>query len=215
MKKKYILWDHDGVLVNTEPWYYRANDRALSDEGISISEKEYMRFMQSGESVWTLAAEQGIDEVRIRKGKERRNRYYQEYIAAEDIEIPGVIDVLEKLKPHFSMAIVTTSRREDFELIHHNRSITSYMDFCLTSGDYARAKPSPDPYLEAVKRFGAEPGECAAVEDSARGLKSAIAAGIDCIIIKHDFTRSHDFTGAWRMADSIRDIPDILNSFYY
>ncbi len=215
MKKKYILWDHDGVLVNTERLYFRANERALSDEGISIDENEYMCFMQSGESVWTLAAEQGIDDARIREGKARRNRYYQEYIAAEDIEIPGVIEVLKKLKLHFSMAIVTTSRREDFELIHHTRSITSYMDFCLTSGDYPQAKPSPDPYLTAVKRFGAEPGECVAVEDSARGLKSAIAAGIDCIIIKHEFTRSHDFTGAWKMADSIRDIPRILNSFCY
>lgn len=215
MKKKYILWDHDGVLVDTERLYFRANERALSDEGIYIDENQYMRFMQSGESVWTLAAEQGMDGVRIREGKARRNRYYQEYLTTENIDIPGVIEVLEKLKPKFSMAIVTTSRREDFELIHHTRSITSYMDFCLTSGDYPRAKPFPDPYLEAVKRFGTEPGECVVVEDSARGLKSAIAAGIDCIIIKHEFTQSHDFSGAWRMVDSILDIPHILNLFCY
>jgi len=212
MNKKFILWDHDGVLVNTEPWYFRANERALSDEGISISENEYMSFMQSGESVWTLAAEKGIDDSRIMAGKARRDRYYQEYIVTEDIEIPGVIEVLEKLKLHFSMAIVTTSRRQDFNLIHHSRTILDYMDFYLASGDYPRAKPFPDPYLTAAKRFGAYPGECIAVEDSARGLKSAIAAGIDCVIIKHDFTRSHDFTGAWRMADSIQDIPVILNS---
>jgi len=203
------------VLVDTERWYFRACQRALSDEGISISENEYMRFMQSGESVWTLAAETGIDDVRIREGKERRNRYYQEYIVTEDIEIPGVIEVLEKLKSRFSMAIVTTSRREDFELIHRSRPILDYMDFYLTSGDYAYAKPCPDPYLKAVKCFGAYPGEFTAVEDSARGLKSAIAAGIDCIIIKHEFTRSHDFTGAWHMVNSIREIPYILDSFCY
>jgi len=215
MKKKYILWDHDGVLVDTEKWYFRACQRALSDENIFIDENEYMGFMQSGESVWTLAADKGIDDVRIREGKARRDRYYQEYIRSEDIEIPGVIEVLEKMEPYFSMAIVTTSRPEDFELIHRSRNILDFMDFCLTSGDYPRAKPCPDPYLTAVKRFGAEPGECVAVEDSARGLKSATAAGIDCIIIKHEFTRSHDFTGAWRMADSIRDIPLILDSFCY
>lgn len=215
MKKKYILWDHDGVLVNTERWYFKANERALAEAGIIISEDQYMRFMQSGDSVWTLAAEKGIDDIRIREGKERRNRYYQEYIAAENIEIPGVIEVLEKLKSHYSMAIVTTSRREDFELIHCSRNIRDYMDFCLTSGDYPRAKPCPDPYLEAMRRFRADPDECVAVEDSARGLKAASAAGIDCIIIKHEFTRSHDFSGAWKMVDSIRDIPHILNLFCY
>ena len=214
MKKKYILWDNDGVLVNTERWYFRANERALLEEGISITENEYMFFMQSGTSAWTIAEERGISDTSIKKGKALRNRYYQEYLLAEDIEIPGVVEVLEKLKHRFSMAIVTTSRREDFELIHRSRSITDYMDFCLTSGDYAHAKPYPDPYLAAVKRFGAEPEECIAVEDSARGLKSAIAAGIDCVIIKHEFTRSHDFTGAWKMADSIRDIPHILEPGY-
>lgn len=202
------------MLVDTEMWYFRACQRALSDEGIPIDENEYMRFMQSGLTVWTLAEERGLSGSRIMEGRARRDRYYQEYILSEDIEIPGVIEVLEKLKPHFSMAIITTSRREDFELIHHKRSITSYMDFCLTSGDYPRAKPWPDPYLEAVKRFGAAPDECAAIEDSARGLKSAIAAGIDCIIIKHEFTRSHDFTGALRRADSILDIPHILKCEY-
>lgn len=211
MKKKYILWDHDGVLVNTERWFFRANQRALFEEGISISEDEYMRFMQSGVSVWTLATEKGIGDARVSEGRARRNRYYQEYLLTENIEIHGVIDVLENLRRNFSMAIVTASRREDFDLIHHSRSILNYMDFCLTSGDYVKSKPFPDPYLAAVERFGASPDECVAVEDSSRGLKSAVAAGIDCVIIKHEFTQSHDFTSAFRIVDSIKDLPLLLS----
>ena len=55
------------------------------------------------------------------------------------------------------MAIVTTSKRRDFELIHRERPIIRYMDFVLTIEDYSRAKPDPEPYLTALKRFRARP----------------------------------------------------------
>ena len=56
------------------------------------------------------------------------------------------------------------------------------MRFVLANGDYVSSKPAPDPYLEASRRFGAEPGDAIVVGDSERGLRSAVAAGIDCVI---------------------------------
>jgi len=106
------------------------------------------------------------------------------------------------------MAIITTSRRKDFELIHKNRNILNFMDFYLTLEDYQKAKPEPEPYLKGMEIFNALPEECVINEDSARGLKSAIAAGIDCIIIKNGFTKSHDFTGAKLIVDKIEDLLD-------
>ena len=108
------------------------------------------------------------------------------------------------------MAVVTTSRREDFELIHRSRDLLSRMEFVLTIEDYAEPKPHPAPYLAALARFGADPAEAVAVEDSARGLKSAVAAGLDCIIVRHPFTAAQDFSGARQMVDSIRDVPGLL-----
>jgi len=108
------------------------------------------------------------------------------------------------------MAVVTTAKRADFELIHQGRQITPYMDFVLVREDYTRAKPDPEPYLTALKRFGAAAEEALVVEDSARGLSSAVAAGIDCAIVHNDFTKSQDFSRARYRIEVLAELKDIV-----
>jgi HAD superfamily hydrolase (TIGR01509 family) len=201
--KKYILWDHDGVLVDTEQWYYMATCRALEELGISVEKKVYLEYMQEGKSMWSFAYSRGFPDEAINEQRLKRNLYYQEYLQTEDIEIPGVEETLELLGSHYSMAIVTTSKRKDFDLIHKNRSIVGFMNFVLTREDYRHAKPDPEPYLTALQRFGAMPDEALIIEDSGRGLKSAVSAGIDCIVIENEFTISHDFSDAALVLHSI------------
>ena len=207
MKIKYILWDNDGVLVDTEKWYFKANKITLSEIGIELSKNDYMYYMQNGISVWNIPKEKGINEEIIKTQKEKRNKYYQNFIARENIEIPNVLTVLSELKQNYKMAIITTSKKEDFDLIHRHRNILDHMEFYLTKGDYERSKPHPDPYLSGMTKFNAKPSECIIIEDSARGLKSAIAAGIDCIIIENDFTAGHDFYGAKCIINNIDELP--------
>lgn len=109
------------------------------------------------------------------------------------------------------MAIVTTAKRADFQLIHHERQITSYMDFVLVREDYTLAKPDPEPYLTALKRFGvATKEETLVVEDSSRGLRSAVAAGIDCAIVHNDFTKTQDFSQARYRIETLAELRDIV-----
>ena len=70
------------------------------------------------------------------------------------------------------------------------------MDFVLVREDYKLAKPHPEPYLTGLKRLGATKEETLVVEDSSRGLNSAVAAGIDCAIVLNDFTKAQDFSQA-------------------
>ena len=211
--KKFILFDHDGVLVNTEHWYYMANKRALEELGIDLSLPVYLELMANGTKVWTLAQAAGIDAQAIHESRTRRDSYYQQYLMSEDIEISGVVETLKEVSSFCNMAIVTTSRRVDFELIHRDRQIIDYMDFVLTVEDYARAKPHPEPYLSALRRFQATPDQAIVVEDSARGLKSAVAAGVDCIVVHNDFTASHDLSAATMKIETICELPAIMEEF--
>jgi len=210
--KRYILWDNDGVLVDTEHWYFKATQRALGELGVNLDEKTYQERMVRGASSWELASQAGIDPERIVAQRRQRDAYYQEYLAQETIEIPGVERVLAKLArdSNLRMAIVTTSSRANFDLIHRNRNLLQFMDFVLTREDYVLSKPNPEPYLLALSRFGASVDECLVVEDSQRGLQAAIAAGIDCAVVSNVFTASHDFTGATHRLDSIHDLPGII-----
>jgi len=78
--KEYILFDHDGVLVDTEPWYYRAGQRALADMGVTLDKEQYLRDMSQGLGTWTQARAAGIDEATISRQREVRDAYYQEYL---------------------------------------------------------------------------------------------------------------------------------------
>lgn len=207
---KYILWDHDGVLVDTEYWYFRSTQRALAEIGVHFEQDQYLEFMARGQTMWDLARQRGIAEDVIALHRSQRDRYYQDYLRTEDIEIPGVCAVLEELSQSFSMAIVTTAKKTDFALIHRDRAIVPYMDFVVTNGDYERSKPAPDPYLKASELFKALPQEAIAIEDSERGLRSAVAAGIDCLVIENAFTKSQDFSLATCVLQSIRDVPAAL-----
>ena len=209
-KKRFILWDHDGVLVDTERWYYAALREAMAPLGVDFDQSTYLAIMARGGTYWDVAASRGATPDDITRQRRVRDHLYREFLQREPIEIPGVGEVLEKLSADFRMAVVTTSRREDFELIHRSRDLLARMEFVLTIEDYSEPKPHPAPYLAALARFGADPAPAVAVEDSARGLKSAVAAGLDCLIIRHPFTAAQDFSGAKRMVDSIRDLPGVL-----
>jgi HAD superfamily hydrolase (TIGR01509 family) len=209
---KYLLWDHDGVLVDTEYWYFRSTQRALAEMGVHFERDEYLEFMSRGQTMWDLARQRGILEDIIAQHRSHRDAYYQEHLRTEDIEIPGVLDVLNELSHSFSMAIVTTAKKVDFEIIHRDRTIVSYMDFVLANGDYARSKPAPDPYLKALERFDAQPDEAIVIEDSERGLRSAVAAGIECVVIENAFTKSQDFSQAKCVLKSIHELPALLIS---
>jgi len=151
-----------------------------------------------------------MDEHSVQRHRVERNALYQEFLRSQPIEIAGVEEVLAELAPRHRMAIVTTARRSDFELIHAERDLLGHFEFVLTVDDYARSKPHPDPYLAALARLGAEPHETIAIEDSTRGLKSARAAGIPCVVIRSSLTASEEFPEAWRVVDSISEIPRVL-----
>ena len=208
--KKIILWDHDGVLVDTEKWYFEATRKALSEFEIEVDKLRYLDFMQDGRSIWSLAYSKGFSDKMISDQRKKRDIYYQDFLLNKDIEIPGVEETLAALCMTYSMAIVTTSKRKDFELIHKNRSIVRFMDFVMTVEDYRKAKPDPEPYLAALKKYGAVPQEAIVIEDSGRGLRSAVAAGIDCIVVENEFTSTHDFTMAKMILKSITDLKKVL-----
>ena len=209
MNKKYILFDNDGVLVETENWYYEASKRALKEFfDVDVSFSEYMKLMTDGKGVWLAATNATQNEIDI--ARKQRDIYYQEYLKVENIAIKNVHEVLKKLSKKYKMAIVTTSRRVDFEIIHKNRGITDFMEFVLCVEDYPRAKPYPDPYLKGVELFNAKKEDVLIVEDSERGLLSANSAKIECVIVFNEFTKTQNFSTSQYKIEKLKDLIELL-----
>ena len=207
----HILLDHDGVLVDTEPLYYRATRACLADLGVELDLPEYLALMADGASAWERARPLGASDADIERGRQRRNALYRELLVSEPIAIEGVEEALAELRRHCRLAIVTTSLPEDFAVIHRDRNIVPLVDFVLTREAYRRSKPHPDPYLAALARFGIGPATALAVEDSERGLRAAVAAGLDCATVHHPFTASQDFSLAtWRVGSLAELVERVL-----
>ena len=209
--KKYILFDNDGVLVDTEIWYFEANKKALKELGLTLHMATYQEIMARGGTAWEVAIAQGIETSIIDKKRVQRDIYYQDFLQTKNLEIPKVKKVLADLSKKYKMAIVTTSRRVDFELIHKQRGISDFMQFVLCVEDYNRAKPYPDPYLKGLALFKTTSEKTIVVEDSQRGLSSAVNAKIECVIVKNDFTKTHDFSKANYFIDNLEQLETILN----
>ena len=208
--KQFILFDNDGVLVHTEPLYYEANLKVFGEMGLEVDETAYHDIMIAGKSVFSVAEAKGFSPEEVAFWRDRRNDYYQDFIRSRDISIPGTDKVVEELAKRFRMGIVTTSRRVDFELIHEDPRFTRHMEFILCVEDYPRAKPYPDPYLAGLQAFHARPEQAVVVEDSERGLRAAVNAGIDCIVVHNSFTAHHDFSSASGQIPDLQRLLDIL-----
>ncbi len=204
-----IFWDNDGVLVDTERLYFQASQEILKETGIVLEEKQFQNIsLKEGRSVFDLALEKGVLQPEVDRLREVRNRRYTELLTRGIHILDGVRETLDRLRGKMSHAVVTSSRRIHFDTMHSHTGLLPYFDFVLTSEDFQRSKPDPEPYLRALVRSGLRPEECLVIEDSERGLHAAMAAGIHCIVIPNDLTCEGDFHGAWRVFNSCRQIPD-------
>jgi HAD superfamily hydrolase (TIGR01509 family) len=205
---KAIFFDNDGILVDTERLYYAATRDILANVGIDLTREMYIEFfLIKGNGTWHLASEKGLSLDAINNLRDKRNKLYGQMLENESNIIDGVNDVLEKLNGKYLMGIVTSSRKEHFDLIHQPLGILKYFEFILTGDDYKNFKPHPEPYLLAVEKSGCKKGECLAVEDSERGLISAKKAGINCFVIPSELTCNGNFSSADKILKNITELP--------
>jgi HAD superfamily hydrolase (TIGR01509 family) len=206
-----VLWDNDGVLVDTEGLYFQACKQVLGSVGIDLTLNQYKDIsLRRGESTFVLAAEQGTDADMVSRLRERRDRIYAELLESRCPVIDGVEEELRSLHGRVRMGVVTSAPRRHFEAAHARSKVIQYMDFVLTREDYTHSKPHPEPYLTAMQRDGLRPDQCIVVEDSERGLAAATAAGLECIIVLSEWTRGGDFTKAVAVVESITEVTQHL-----
>jgi HAD superfamily hydrolase (TIGR01509 family) len=206
-----IFWDNDGVLVDTEPLYFEATRQVLASIGVHLTRDQYLDlFLIQGRGAWHLAEDAGLGAAAVEQLRLERNALYGDWLAREPRLVEGVAETLSTLHGRYVMAVVTSSRKDHFEIIHRHTGILGCFDFILTSDDFTSVKPHPEPYLRAVERSGRPREACVAIEDSERGLQSASRAGIDCIVVPSGLTRGCRFAGARAILGSVREVPAAL-----
>jgi len=206
-----ILWDNDGVLVDTERLYFRATKEILAKINIDLTKDLYVElFLKQGKGAWHLAEGKGVPAPEVKRMREERNALYGKYLREKPVVILGAEETLARLHGRFTMGIVTSSRRDHFEIIHRSTNLLQYFDFVLTGDDYTKFKPDPAPYLMGVERIGFDKHECLVVEDSRRGLTAAKRAGLTCWVVASELAKGSDFSEADRVLNDITEVASEL-----
>ncbi|MBN2212618.1 MAG: HAD family phosphatase [Bacteroidales bacterium] len=209
--KKAILWDNDGVLVDTEKYFYKAARVILKKVGIDFTRQMFKEvILVKSVGPWHLLKERGFDEKTIFRLKAERDDLYMHYLQTENILIDEVTEILEAFCGNKMMGIVTSSKPGHFYAMHKRTKILKYIDFVITPEDYKMYKPDPEPYLTGWKRTNLGKEMCLAVEDSRRGLLSAKGAGLDCIVIPNEMTINSDFTEADMILNNLKELKNLL-----
>lgn len=180
-----VLWDMDGTLVDTEPYWIRAETELMNTHGIDWSDEQGLEFV--GNDLLTSAAmmqDAGLDLPAL----EIVQRLITEVVAQIEEEVPfrpGALDLLAELRSEgIPCAMVTMSYRRLAEAVIATCPPGSFAG--LIAGDEVSAgKPDPEPYLKGAALLGFDPGDCVALEDSKPGLASAEAAGTIAVGIPH------------------------------
>jgi HAD superfamily hydrolase (TIGR01509 family) len=202
-----ILWDNDGVLVDTEKLYFQATREAMAEVGVELTERLYVQFLLiEGRGPWHLAEGRGIPAERISQLKGRRDARFRELLRGEDVLIEGALDALRLVRKRYRMALVTSSEREHLELVHRSTGVLPEFELILARESYRNAKPDPEPYLCAMEQLRLSKNECLVVEDSERGLRAAKAAGLACWVIPNRLSRQGCFDCADRVFESISEV---------
>jgi beta-phosphoglucomutase len=191
-----VVFDFDGVLVDSEPLHYRALRDALLPEGVSITEDEYRReylAYDDWESI-RIALErhgQAYAARRVEALAERKAAVFDALLS----EVPfydGARELVSSLAAVVPLAIASGARRDEIERILRAGGLREAFGAVVGADDVTRSKPDPEPYLLAVARLsirsaGLEPKHCLAFEDSGPGIAAARGAGLKVVGVAHTY----------------------------
>lgn len=177
-----VIFDKDGTLVDSEEWHLQAVKIRARANGIYLTEEDIEavtgRTALEGCKYLKKAYGLGFDPEEERK---KKDEIYMALVKGRDMLFPGARPAIARLNSIFRLGIATGSLRElvDFDLA----SVLSYFGSVVCADDVANGKPHPEIYVASAANLGVEPSECAAVEDSVVGIRSARSAGCKVIAV--------------------------------
>ncbi len=190
-----IVFDFDGVLVDSEPLHLRAYQEVLERFGLSLlREKYYASYLGYDDNgVFTAVAEARdwpLDDQTLGALIEEKRRVFDELVserAGGDVLYAGAAECVARLAAVWPLGIASGAARPEIETMLRSRGLDRYFRFIVASGETPAGKPAPDPYRKAADLHGHPPETCVAIEDSRWGIESAKSAGLWCIGITHTY----------------------------
>lgn len=207
-----VVFDMDGVLVDSEPLHMEATRRLLAAYGVGYSQEENAEFIGFTDlEIFTI--------LRIRHGlapaTDELTRQFAEklieLLEREAVPLPGVPAVLEGLRrAGYRLALASSSTPKVIAATLRTLRIDGHFPTVVSSVEVGRGKPAPDVFLAAASRLGRPPSRCLVIEDSRNGVLAAKRAGMACVAVPCAATRHQEFAGADLVLGTLEELLPLL-----
>jgi len=207
---KGVLFDMDGVLVDSETFICKAAVEMFMEKGIAAKPDDFQPFVGMGENryIGGVAEKYNIS-LDIAEAKARTYRIYEIIIRGQLTPLPGAIEFVASCRNKgLKIALATSADRIKMDVNLREIGLSEdYFDSTVNGLEVKRKKPFPDIYLKAADNIGLKPEECLVVEDALSGVKASMAAGCRCLAVATSFKRSALKEADW-ICDSLKNVPE-------
>jgi len=211
MKIEAIIWDIDGVLIDSEEYHIEAEVETLKKFGIELSlpvAKEY--FGVKLKDYFTDIVKRYKKNIpvhtMITQHYNTLIRYYRKIFPVT----PGAFEVLGELQKRYRMGIATSREKELADIALKRFSLFPFFETIVYGEDVQNGKPDPEPFLTACKRLNTNPHLCVVIEDSLSGVAAAKKAGMLSIVRKARHNADLDFSNTGYTINDLNEIPPLL-----
>lgn len=207
---KAVIFDMDGVMVDTELIQSVAFENILDEYGVTPEKNEHGTVHEAGQTtpeVWEdLKAKHSLKVSTHELTAKKRDAVIA--VINQGLEpLSGLIRLLKDLSDHnLALAVASSAQRERVTTILASLGIADYFTVTVSANDVHRGKPAPEPYEKAAQLLGVAAADCVVIEDAEVGITSAKAAGMKAIAVPNEYTKRMNFDKADKIVSSLEDI---------
>lgn len=208
-----VIFDLDGVLIDSEPINIKAAEQAFAEFGYSLSTEDIALIpgRHSADYVPIIVKNNNLSLVLERVASVVHDHYYILWPQMVRL-MPEAAETLTSLKKAgMILALVTSANRSTVYTFLERFGFQDLFEVLVTADDISHRKPDPEPYLKALAQLHQPADSFMVVEDTALGVAAAKAARLRCVAIPNDYTRKQDFSQADHVLTSLREVADVLN----
>jgi len=208
---KAVIFDMDGVLIDSEPFIREAAVRMFAERGLTVQPEDFLPFTGAGEDRFIGGVAEKYDfTLDLARDKARTYELYGQIVAGKLHPLPGVHEFIEKARNRaLKLAVASAADRVKVDINLREMGLSrDTFDAVVTGSDVTHKKPDPEIFLTAAARMGVEAANCLVCEDAVNGVLAAKAAGMRCLGITTSF--SVEELGADWNAANLGEAPEDL-----
>jgi HAD superfamily hydrolase (TIGR01509 family) len=209
---KAVIFDMDGVLIDSQPLHFKAERETAAHFGCSITEEELKQYLGwRGEDFWNDLIRKYSLPATLEEIREYNRPVIERHLreaAKPDKELQGMLSGLRQNE--LKLSVASSARKRPIGIILGGLGIEEYFDAVVCGDDVARGKPEPDIFMLAAERMGVGARDCAVVEDAPSGIKAANSAGMLSIALRGGINAELDLSEADVVIDSLGELPGVV-----